>query len=80
MQGVYFRESARQTAEGLGLTGWVRNLPDGAVAAEVEGEGGPLQAFVRWCHKGPPAARVTAVQTSEVPVRDDVGFTVERSP
>jgi acylphosphatase len=81
VQGVFFRESARQTAQGLGLSGWVRNLPDGAVAAEAEGDEVPLQAFVRWCHKRPPAARVTAVQTSEVPVRvDDSGFTVERSP
>ena len=31
VQGVYFRDSTRQTAKRLGLTGWVRNLPDGAV-------------------------------------------------
>lgn len=80
VQGVYFRESARKEAERLGLTGWVRNLADGSVEAEAQGSGGPLHEFVSWCHKGPPAAQVTAVRVTPLDVRDGVsGFTVERS-
>ncbi len=80
VQGVFFRESARQEAERLGLVGWVRNLADGSVEAQVQGSSGPLHDFVAWCHKGPPAAQVTAVRVSALPLRDgETGFTVERS-
>lgn len=78
VQGVYFRVSARDEARRLGLTGWVRNTPDGSVSAEVQGNPAPLQAFVAWCHKGPPAANVTAVHTvPQTPRDDDSGFDVE---
>lgn len=80
VQGVYFRESARQEAERLGVVGWVRNLADGSVEAEAQGASGPLHEFVAWCHKGPPAAQVTAVRQRPLPFREDeAGFTVERS-
>lgn len=62
VQGVWFRESTRKEAERLGVTGWVRNLGDGRVEALAEGAPAHLQEFVGWCHKGPPAARVTGVE------------------
>lgn len=65
VQGVWFRESTRKEAERLGIVGWVRNLPEGSVEAVAEGEPEVLQEFVRWCHKGPPAAQVTAVEERE---------------
>ena len=81
VQGVYFRESARTEAERLGLHGWVRNEADGTVSALAEGGAAPLQAFLAWCHKGPPAARVLRVDVSEEPPRGDLaGFTVDRRP
>ncbi len=67
VQGVYFRESTRQEAERLGVRGWVRNLPDGSVEAQVEGEEAAVDALVRWCHRGPPAARVDEVKVGEAP-------------
>lgn len=63
VQGVYFRASAATEARNLGVTGWVRNLPDGAVEALAEGPRGALTRFVLWCHHGPPSARVERVET-----------------
>jgi acylphosphatase len=81
VQGVFFRESARTEASRLGLTGWVRNLADGAVEATVEGEPAPLEDFIRWCHRGPQAARVTDVaRTDGEPTGEFSTFTVERTP
>ena len=58
VQGVAFRASAVDEARSLGLRGWVRNLPDGRVEAEAEGERARLLDLARWCERGPPAARV----------------------
>ena len=48
-------------ARRLGVTGWVRNLPDGRVEAIAEGEKSRLDDLVRFCHKGPPGAVVRKV-------------------
>ena len=61
VQGVFYRASARDQAVRRGLTGWVRNLPDGAVECVAEGEEGAAQALVAWCHQGPPGGRVERV-------------------
>ena len=58
VQGVAFRHYTSQRALELGVTGWVRNLPDGAVEGLFEGEDGAVAALVEWCRSGPPAARV----------------------
>lgn len=62
VQGVFYRASTVETARGLGLTGWVRNLPDGRVEALAEGPREALEALIRWTHDGPPAARVDHVE------------------
>jgi acylphosphatase len=67
VQGVYFRASARDVARRQRLAGWVRNRLDGDVEAVVEGEEGAVQAFIAWCHDGPPGAHVTAVQVTTEP-------------
>jgi len=61
VQGVFFRASARDEARRLGLTGWVRNRHDGKVEAVAEGARDRVEAFVSWCRKGPPSARVRDV-------------------
>lgn len=61
VQGVFFRHSAKQEAERLGIVGWVRNNPDGSVEIEAEGDKVQLEEFVRWCQKGPPSSYVEKV-------------------
>ena len=61
VQGVFYRASTRDQAARRGLTGWVRNLPDGAVECVAEGDEATLRALVAWCHAGPPGARVERV-------------------
>ncbi|HEX9307245.1 MAG TPA: acylphosphatase [Anaeromyxobacter sp.] len=73
VQGVAFRASAVDEARRLGLAGWVRNLPDGRVEAEAEGERPDLEAFVRFCQTGPPAARVDQVAARWGEFKGDLG-------
>jgi acylphosphatase len=61
VQGVFFRAETRRTALALGITGWVRNLPDRTVEAVFEGGDEPLRQMMQWCHSGPPGARVDRV-------------------
>lgn len=61
VQGVYFRESTKEQALKLGVSGWVRNLPDGRVEALFRGEAGQVQRMLEWCWQGPPASRVDNV-------------------
>ena len=65
VQGVAFRWEAQHAAEKLGVTGWVRNEPDGSVAAHVEGEPDAVNDMVGWLRTGPPAARVSNVAVRE---------------
>ena len=62
VQGVGYRASAQRAAAALGLTGWVRNLPDGAVEAYAVGASDQLSAFADWLWQGPRLAHVTSVQ------------------
>ena len=61
VQGVFFRDSARQKAEELGLAGWVKNLPDGRVEAVFEGPSEKVREAVSWCEEGPQQASVENV-------------------
>ena len=58
VQGVAFRHHTCRCALELGVTGWVRNLPDGAVQGLFEGDDGAVADLVEWCRSGPPAALV----------------------
>ena len=62
VQGVWFRASTKDEADRLGVTGWVRNLPDGSVEAVFEGEKKKVEEIVGWCHKGPSGAKVSKVE------------------
>ena len=61
VQGVFYRMHTQQTANAMGLVGWVRNTADGAVEVVAEGEPAALQKLLAWCRRGPPSASVTAV-------------------
>lgn len=78
VQGVFFRQSAAEMARGLGVAGWVRNLPDGSVEAHVEGETEAVGAMLRWLHRGPPAASVERVESREAQPQQFDGFEVRR--
>jgi acylphosphatase len=61
VQGVFFRASAQREARRLGLTGWVKNRPDGPVELFAEGEEDELKELIAWANRGPSAARVDRV-------------------
>jgi acylphosphatase len=61
VQGVYFRAETRRRALALGISGWVRNTPEGTLEAVFEGEQDPVERLVAWCKRGPPGAIVEAV-------------------
>ena len=65
VQGVWFRDSTRREAQALGVRGWVKNRPDGAVEVLAEGPAGSVKTLVEWCHHGPSHARVTRVRETE---------------
>lgn len=76
VQGVFFRDYTEREARRLNLSGWVRNLPDGSVQAEVEGDDAVLAAMVQWFHTGSPTADVRAVHVTDIPVQNGFGFSV----
>ncbi len=80
VQGVAFRAYTVDEARRLGIAGWVRNLPDGRVETEAEGERAALEALVAWCRRGPPSAEVDEVEASWSAFRGDLGpsFTTRR--
>jgi len=77
VQGVFFRSSTQDEAIRLGLTGWVKNCPDGSVEALFEGDKKVIEEIIKWCHKGPPWARVNEVKVSWEPYQGEfVRFSV----
>lgn len=65
VQGVGFRASVRARARSLGVAGWVRNRPDGAVEVAVEGLPADVFALESYCAVGPVLAHVTSVDASD---------------
>ena len=79
VQGVSFRAATVDEARRLGVHGWVRNVAGGCVEAEAEGERAMVEALVRWCGRGPPAARVDDVEVAWSTYGGDLGpFSVRR--
>ncbi len=77
VQGVWFRAWTREEAERLGVSGWVRNAADGSVEAHLEGPKETVAAMVEALRRGPPAARVTDVETAPAEANGAEGFRVE---
>ena len=77
VQGVLFRDSARQKAEELDLNGWVKNMPDGRVEALFEGAANAVQEMLGWCKEGPSQATVEDVDAEHEDSEEDLeGFEV----
>ncbi len=71
VQGVWFRESTRRQAVLLGVSGWVKNRPEGTVEALLEGPEDAVLRLVAWCRRGPSAASVTRIHETEETWRGD---------
>ncbi len=79
VQGVYFRAHCQDKAEALGLSGYVRNLPEGSVEAVFEGERALVEECIEWNRVSQPAAQVTAVDVAWAPATGEFrGFEVRR--
>lgn len=74
VQGVFFRTTAKEQAEKLGLKGFVRNEKGGTVYIETEGTQENLDKFLRWCHGGPEAAHVIKIEVEEGPLKNFSNF------
>jgi acylphosphatase len=68
VHGVGYRAATWDTATLLKVQGWVRNLRDGRVEAVFEGSADQIEAILKWCNQGPPAAVVQEIVVqSETP-------------
>ena len=76
VQNVTYRESTRLQAEALGVAGWVRNLPDGSVVAELEGPPPAVEDLLAWMRTGPLLARVDGLDVSSVAPQGEESFAV----
>lgn len=77
VQGVFFRDHARQKARELEIKGWVRNEKDGSVSVLAQGRQAGLDEFIEWCKKGPDSAKVENVEVVwEKPADALTGFEI----
>jgi acylphosphatase len=76
VQGVFFRDTCRKMAERHGVSGWVRNMPDGSVEAVFEGSTGDVSRLVEWSRHGPRTAVVEDVRVQAEPPEGISGFQI----
>lgn len=76
VQGVSFRAWTQEQARARGLSGWVRNLPDGSVEAVVAGPVAAVEALIAALDRGPPSAVVTDVRVARAEPPDGEGFRI----
>lgn len=74
VQGVGYRAWMVDKARSLGVTGWVRNRPDGAVEALIAGEQAAVEELCRLCRRGPRAAEVLSIDEELAQPPEDLGF------
>ncbi len=74
VQGVFFRDTCRRTAEATGVSGWVRNRADGRVEALFEGSPEAVERMVAWCRQGPSLAVVEHVEIFDSELSGAEGF------
>ena len=76
VQGVGFRYSARNAAYSLGINGFVRNLSNGDVYIEAEGNSNQLDEFIQWCRQGPSRAIIKYIDVYDGAVTGFEGFII----
>jgi acylphosphatase len=76
VQGVFFRDTCRKMAEQYGVSGWVRNRPDGRVEAVFEGPEDAVRRLLEWAHDGPRSAVVEDVSAQAEPAEGLSGFQI----
>ncbi len=76
VQGVAFRYHTKQTAQKLSICGFVKNMVDGSVYIEAEGNQLNIQQFINWCKQGPSRARVDTIHVNEAPVQNYKSFEI----
>lgn len=79
VQGVWYRQSILDKALEYGVSGWVKNLEDGSVYAEVSGEEPAVQAFLTYCRRGPEKAVVEQVVVMPLEIIHRDGFSIVRN-
>lgn len=78
VQGVFFRASAKDTADRLSVKGSAQNMPYGSVYIEAEGDEENLKQFIGWCQQGPPRASVSNVNVVEAEPKSFQRFDIKR--
>jgi acylphosphatase len=76
VQGVFFRDATRRTAEQHGVSGWVTNRPDGTVEAILEGPREAVQAVEQFCRAGPEQAQVERMDATDEDPEGISGFSI----
>jgi len=78
VQGVFYRATAKDVAEQLGIKGWVKNLPDNNVEIGATASEELLQRFIDWCKQGPPKAKVDEVIVEDLSPEEFNAFKIIR--
>ena len=78
VQGVFYRATAKDVADLIGVKGWVKNLPDDNVEIRASAAEDVLQKFIAWCKQGPPKAKVDEVVIDELNPEEFNGFKIIR--
>ena len=78
VQGVFYRASAKNIADQLAITGWIKNLPDRNVEISATSSEELLQQFIDWCRQGPPRAVVEEVIIEDLQFETFTGFRIIR--
>ena len=78
VQGVFYRATAKDVADLIGVRGWVKNLPDDNVEIVASASEDVLQKFIGWCKQGPPKARVDDVKVEELGLQQFNNFKIIR--
>jgi acylphosphatase len=78
VQGVFFRQWTANMADRLGVSGWVRNRPDGSVEVQASGERAAVDSLIAELRHGPPMAEVADIAVEEIEPDQGAGFRVRR--
>lgn len=78
VQGVFFRRYTCEAADAIGITGFVKNLPDQSVYILATGTNEQLEEFINWCWQGSPRSKVEHVTFRNIPLQDFISFSIDR--